>query len=131
MLGENSRLLASSGSSRTPPPPRRPGSAGVVPINHLIAVQPRVLEDHPHLIEQLSELFSSAKQKGLKSLPRSPDPGTEEADLVRLKTFLGDDPMPYGLTDNRAPLEMILELDLRQQVIARPAELATLFATSA
>ena len=36
-------------------------STGVVPINHLIAVQRRVLEDHPHLLEQLFEVFSDTR----------------------------------------------------------------------
>jgi 4,5-dihydroxyphthalate decarboxylase len=105
-------------------------STGVVPINHLIAVQRRVLEDRPHLLEQLFEVFSDAKRQGLKNLPLSPEPGGEEANLVRLQTFLGDDPMPYGLDENMAPIEMILALALEQQVITIPPDLTTVFATS-
>jgi 4,5-dihydroxyphthalate decarboxylase len=104
-------------------------STGVVPINHLIAVQRRVLDDRPHLLERLFDVFSDAKRDGLKNLPRSPEPDTEEANLVRLQTFLGDDPMPYGLDDNRAPLEMIFEFALEQQVITGPPDLASVFAT--
>jgi 4,5-dihydroxyphthalate decarboxylase len=103
-------------------------ATGVVPINHLIAIRRRVLENRPHLREQLFEAFSDAKREGLKNLPLSPEPGSEEANLVRLQTFLGDDPMPYGLDDNRAPLEMILEFALEQQVITAPPDLATVFA---
>jgi 4,5-dihydroxyphthalate decarboxylase len=105
-------------------------STAVVPINHLIALQRHVLEDHPHLLGQLFEVFSDAKQQGIKSLPRSPEPGSEEANLVRLQTFLGADPMPYGLDENRAPLEMIFEFALEQQVITIPPELGAVFATS-
>jgi len=105
-------------------------STGVVPINHLIAVQRRVLDDRPHLLERLFDVFSDAKRDGLKNLPRSPEPDTEEANLVRLQTFLGDDPMPYGLGDNCAPLEMIIEFALEQQVITTLPDLTTIFATS-
>jgi 4,5-dihydroxyphthalate decarboxylase len=105
-------------------------STGVVPINHLIALQPRVLEGRPHLLDQLFEVFSKAKREGLKNLPASPEPGTEEANLVRLQTFLGDDPMPYGLDNNRAPVEMILGLAYEQKVITTVPDLATVFATS-
>jgi 4,5-dihydroxyphthalate decarboxylase len=105
-------------------------STGVVPINHLIAVQRRVLEDRPHLLEQLFDVFSDAKQRGLNNLPPSPEPGSEEANLVRLQTFLGDDPMPYGLEENTAPIEMIFSLALEQQVVTTPPDLSTVFATS-
>jgi 4,5-dihydroxyphthalate decarboxylase len=105
-------------------------STGVVPINHLIAIQQRVVDDHPHLLEQLFDVFSDAKNQAITNLPRSPEPGSEEAGLVRLQTFLGEDPMPYGVDDNHAPLEMILQLALEQQVITAPTDLATVFATS-
>ena len=104
-------------------------ATGVVPINHLIAIQQRVLEEHPHLVEQLFDVFSKAKREAIMNLPRSPAAGSEEANLVRLQTFLGDDPMPYGLEDNAAPLEMIFKLALDQQVITSPVDLATVFAT--
>jgi 4,5-dihydroxyphthalate decarboxylase len=104
-------------------------ATGVVPINHLIAIQQRVLEEHPHLVEQLFDVFSKAKRQAIMNLPRSPEAGSEEANLVRLRTFLGDDPMPYGLDVNRAPLEMIFQLALDQQVITTPVDLATVFAT--
>jgi 4,5-dihydroxyphthalate decarboxylase len=106
-------------------------STGVVPINHLIALRGGVLEDHPHLPGQLFEVFSNAKREGIKNLPRSPEPGGDEANLVRLQTFLGDDPMPYGVDDNRLPLEMILEFALEQRVITTPPDLATVFAAPA
>ena len=105
-------------------------STGVVPINHLIAIQRHVLEDHPHLLEQLFEVFSDAKRQGLENLPRSPETGSEEANLVRLQTFLGDDPMPYGLDANLETLEMILGFAREQQIITTPPDLATIFATS-
>jgi 4,5-dihydroxyphthalate decarboxylase len=105
-------------------------NTGVVPINHLIAIRRRVLEDRPRLGEQLLEVFSEAKRQAIAHLPRSPEPGSQEAGLVRLRTFLGDDPMPYGLDANRAPLEMILRLAVEQQVITTPTDLATAFATT-
>jgi 4,5-dihydroxyphthalate decarboxylase len=105
-------------------------STGVVPINHLIAIQQRVVNDHPLLLEQLFDVFSTAKNQAIANLPQSPEPGSDEAGLVRLQTFLGEDPMPYGLDDNRAPLEMILQFAVEQQIITTPTDLATVFATS-
>jgi 4,5-dihydroxyphthalate decarboxylase len=105
-------------------------STGVVPINHLIAVQQRVADDHPRLLEQLFDEFSNAKNEAISKLPRSPEEGSEEAELIRLQTFLGNDPMPYGIDVNRAPLDMIVQLALEQQIIMTPTDLATVFATS-
>jgi 4,5-dihydroxyphthalate decarboxylase len=105
-------------------------STGVVPINHLIAVQQRVVDHHPHIVEQLIEAFSAAKTEALHKLAASAESGSEEADLVALQRFLGSDPMPYGVDANRSTLEMIIRFSLEQQVITVPTDLATVFATT-
>jgi 4,5-dihydroxyphthalate decarboxylase len=82
---------------------------GIVPANHVIVAQRRLLEQHPGLAADLFRLFSASKQAAYeKEARRSPAylyfEGTDPASQAAL---YGDDPFPFGLRANRPMLEML------------------------
>jgi 4,5-dihydroxyphthalate decarboxylase len=82
---------------------------GIVPANHVIVAQRRLLEQHSDLAAELFRLFSASKQSAYeKEARRGPaylyfegtDPASQSA------TY-GDDPFPFGVSRNRPMLEML------------------------
>jgi 4,5-dihydroxyphthalate decarboxylase len=82
---------------------------GIVPANHLIAVQRRLLEEYPDLAMELYRLFSASKQTAYdKEARRGPAYLYFEGnDPVSQATTFGDDPFPFGIARNRPMLEML------------------------
>jgi 4,5-dihydroxyphthalate decarboxylase len=82
---------------------------GIVPANHVIVAQRRLLEQHSDLARELFRLFSASKQAAYeKEARRGPAylyfAGTDPASQA---ATYGDDPFPFGISRNRAMLEML------------------------
>ncbi|HVO95023.1 MAG TPA: hypothetical protein VMT22_19370, partial [Terriglobales bacterium] len=82
---------------------------GVVPANHVIVAQRRVLEQNPWIGGELLQLFTASKQAAyVRSNFSNPAylyfPGIGRAEQMALS---GDDPFPYGIKTNRPMLEML------------------------
>ena len=84
---------------------------GVVPANHVIVAQRRLLDEHPDLAAELFRLFSASKQNAYdKEARRGPAylyfEGTDPASQA---ATYGDDPFPFGISRNRPMLEMLFQ----------------------
>jgi 4,5-dihydroxyphthalate decarboxylase len=82
---------------------------GLVPANHVIVAQRRLLDENPGLAGELFKIFSESKQAAYERSNfanpaylyfESNEPKTQAA------TF-GDDPFPFGVSKNRQMLEML------------------------
>jgi 4,5-dihydroxyphthalate decarboxylase len=82
---------------------------GVVPANHAVVAQRRLLAEQPDLAGELFRLFSASKQIAYEKEARrgraylyfeGTDPASQAA------TY-GDDPFPFGISRNRPMLEML------------------------
>jgi 4,5-dihydroxyphthalate decarboxylase len=89
---------------------------GIVPAFTLIAVKTAVLDEHPWLAEALYLAFVAARAAGLE-----PDPGVAE--------IVDGDPVPIGLSANRATFEELLILGRKQRILTGSFTVEDLFPT--
>jgi 4,5-dihydroxyphthalate decarboxylase len=82
---------------------------GIVPANHAIVAQRRLLERHPDLAAELFRLFSASKQAAYEREARRGRAYLyfEGTDPARQAATYGDDPFPFGISRNRAMLEVL------------------------
>lgn len=73
--------------------------AGFLPVNHVVLVRRRLVEEHPWVPEALFAGFEAAKAAAYRRDPAS-------ARIFGEGDEFGDDPFPYGLAANRATLAM-------------------------
>ena len=83
---------------------------GVFPINHVVAVKTALIDAHPWLPEEITSLFTRAKVMAREEAQPPKD---------ALTKMLGDDPFPYGLEENRAAAQMLLNFCAEQHITPR------------
>lgn len=82
---------------------------GIVPANHVIVAQRRLLERNPGLGAELMRLFTQSKRTAYEKN----DFGVpaylyfDAMDRAAQEAMVGDDPFPFGIAKNRAMLEML------------------------
>lgn len=96
---------------------------GVWPIMHIIAMQKRILDDHPWAARNLYNAFQESKRR---SLERLFDPAVSRYPLAWLPTYarrmrdiFGEDPFPYGIEENRATWEQMALYTFQQGIAHR------------
>ena len=97
----------------------------VWPIMHIIAIQRRVLDEHPWVARNLYNAFVESKRR---SLERLLDPAVSRYPLAWLPSYarkmwdlFGGDPFPYGIEENRPTLEQFLRYTHEQGIAHRHA----------
>jgi 4,5-dihydroxyphthalate decarboxylase len=103
----------------------------VWPIMHIIAIQTRVLDEHPWVARNLYNAFVESKRR---SLERLLDPAVSRYPLAWLPTYarkmrdlFGGDPFPYGIEENRPTLEQFLRYTYEQGIAHRHAKPEEIF----
>jgi 4,5-dihydroxyphthalate decarboxylase len=102
---------------------------GVVPANHVIVAQRRLLEQQPDLAAELFRLFSASKHVAYdKENRRGPAylyfENTDPA--AQAKTY-GDDPFPFGISRNRRMLEMLFRNSHEEGLTRKLASIEEVF----
>ena len=92
---------------------------------HIIAIQRRVLDEHPWVARNLYNAFVESKRR---SLERLLDPAVSRYPLAWLPTYarkmrdlFDGDPFPYGIEENRPTLEQFLRYTREQGIAHRHA----------
>lgn len=82
---------------------------GIVPANHTLAVQKRLLNEHPWLALELFKLCREAKLAAYERAKRwsSAYLYFEGNDAANQAALFGDDPFPYGIKANQKMLELL------------------------
>jgi len=82
---------------------------GIVPANHTLAVQKRLLKEYPWLALELFKLCREAKQAAYERAKRwsSAYLYFEGNDAANQAALFGEDPFPYGIKANRKMLELL------------------------
>jgi 4,5-dihydroxyphthalate decarboxylase len=93
---------------------------GLWPVNHLVVVKDDVLAAQPRLAGALVDAFERAKELYLQSdevLPLH----------ARVRELTGGDPLPYGLEQNRAVVEQLIDHAVAQRILKRRPSVDELF----
>jgi len=105
---------------------------GIVPANHVVVAQRRVLEENPWLGRELYRIFSESKQAAYEraqyGFPAYLYFATNDR---RNQTALyGDDPFPYGVSENRRMLETLFASSHAQGLTRKLATIEEVFEPS-
>lgn len=108
------------------------GKTQVVPTNHVLVVQRKILEENSWLALEIVRLFSESKRIAYGATERrsmgylyfeGDDPQSQAA------TY-GDDPFPYGVSANRKMLEMLAASSHGEGLTRQMARIDELFAAA-
>jgi 4,5-dihydroxyphthalate decarboxylase len=104
---------------------------GIWPIMHIIAMQRRILDEHPWVARNLYNAFLESKQRSVRRLL---DPAVSRYPLPWLATYgqrmseqFGGDPFPYGIEPNRATIDLLLRYAHQQGIAHRLATAEEVF----
>jgi len=100
--------------------------SGIYPMHSLIVVRDEHIKRYPWLAGSLMDAFVAAKEPYLDGLKRGQGDKPEDS---RYRKFLSlmDDPLPYGMTANRASIEALITYSLQQQLIPSRPQLDDVF----
>lgn len=91
---------------------------GIYPIHGSVVVKTDVLAKHPWVAKSLYDAFVAAKKPYLEQLERGEGTAADDVKYRGLMRVVGD-PLPYGLTENRASIEAMLTYGLQQGLIPK------------
>lgn len=102
---------------------------GIVPANHTLAVQNRLLKEHPWLALELFKLFREAKQAAYERAKRwsSAYLYFEGNDAANQAALFGEDPFPYGIKANRKMLELLFQNSHEEGLTQKLARIEDIF----
>jgi 4,5-dihydroxyphthalate decarboxylase len=102
------------------------GRTGIYPIHGLVVVKDEHIRRYPWLARALMDAFVAAKQPYLDQLRSAPGDSAEDK---RYHGFLSlmSDPLPYGMSANRASIEALVTYSLQQKLIPSRPQLDQVF----
>jgi 4,5-dihydroxyphthalate decarboxylase len=105
---------------------------GFLPVNHTYIIRGDIYKKHPWVATSLYQGFIEAKtiaqEKLAESIPDALVFGPEYAAMT--SELIGDDPFPYGIEQNRAMLDTIIDFSFEQGLTPQRMNLGELFAES-
>ncbi|MCD1636902.1 hypothetical protein K7H91_24425 [Martelella mediterranea] len=97
------------------------------PIHGCLAIKESALAENPDLAKNLYDAFVAAKAPYLEALHNGTATGKHvKADLAHMQ-IVGDDPIPYGLEENRASIEALVQYGHQQGLIPRSYKAEEMF----
>ena len=102
---------------------------GVVPANHVIVAQRRVLDEHPWLAAEVLQLFTASKQTAYERNNFGAPAYLYFEALQRSEqtVLFGDDPFPFGISRNRRMLELLFHSSHEQGLTQNLAKIGDVF----
>ena len=103
---------------------------GLYPINPLVVVRDELLAQHPSLAADLFTAYAEAKNRYTAALTsgRVTNPGPNDRMYQRVAEITGADPMPYGITPNRAMIDLLIRYAVDQKILDKPVTAEDIFA---
>ena len=102
---------------------------GILPSNHIIVVQQRLLEEHPWVALELYRTFQRAKEVAYERAKATM--GTyllfEVEDYKNQAEFFGKDPYPLGIEQNRKMLEVLFRSSYEEGLTRKQARIEDVF----
>jgi 4,5-dihydroxyphthalate decarboxylase len=105
---------------------------GFYPINHTVVIRDDVLHDNPDVAAAVFDAFAAAKSDYVRRLLGDEIAEPTSTDLMyrEVHEVTGADPLPFGLTPNRAMLEELIGYARDQHILRRPTLLEDVFEKS-
>lgn len=102
---------------------------GIVPANHVIVAQRRLLEANPWLGVEVLRLFSESKRIAYErgGFTNPAYLYFENSDRARQEQMVGTDPFPFGIKANRAMLETLFRNSNAEGLTQRLAKIEEVF----
>lgn len=103
--------------------------SGIVPANHVIVAQRRLLEQQPWLADEIVGLFSASKRIAYER-GNFGNPAYlyfEGSNRASQEAMVGDDPFPFGIAKNRPMLEMLFRNSHEEGLTQRLAKIEEVF----
>jgi 4,5-dihydroxyphthalate decarboxylase len=95
--------------------------SGILPIHGLIVVKDEHVKAYPWLARALMDAFVAAKKPHIEALKRGEGDAPEDKRYRKFMTLMSD-PLPYGITANRASIDALVTYALQQELIpSRPS----------
>lgn len=101
-------------------------------INHTVVIQNRILHEHPWVALSLFQAFVRGKQDGYDKIDRLLRSSLVLAldHLEAQRRIFGEDPYPYGVRSNLAPLKTLADYEFEQGLIPERVAMEEIFAES-
>jgi 4,5-dihydroxyphthalate decarboxylase len=100
--------------------------SGIYPIHGLIVVKDEHIKRYPLLARSLMDAFVAAKQPYLEELRQGRGDKPEDKRYCKFLSLMND-PLPYGMTANRASIEAMVTYSLQQGLIPSRPQLNQVF----
>jgi 4,5-dihydroxyphthalate decarboxylase len=105
------------------------GKTGIVPANHVIVAQRRLLEENSWLPGEIVRLFSESKRIAYER-GNYGNPAYlyfEHSDRASQEKMVGNDPFPFGIANNRKMLETLFRNSHEEGLTQRLAKIEEVF----
>ena len=103
--------------------------AGILPSNHIIVVQEKILAEHPWVAQELYKTFQRSKEVAYERARSTL--GTylffETEDYKRQAEFFGADPYPLGISQNKKMLDVLFRSSHAEGLTKKQARIEDIF----
>jgi 4,5-dihydroxyphthalate decarboxylase len=100
---------------------------GIYPMHGTIVMKRSVLAEHPWVAMALYDAFTQAKNEWLARLDAGVAQDATDSRYAILRKIVGNDPLPYGITENIKTIEALEATAFRQGLMPRRLSLAEMF----
>ena len=91
----------------------------IYPIHGIVVMRRDVAKEYPWLPEMLYERLTAAKKEYLCGLESKAELNANDRKILRLKSIVDNDPLPYGIRENKETLEALLYYAREQKIISK------------
>jgi len=92
---------------------------GVYPMHGTIVVKDAVLAENPWVAQSIYKAFDQAKAEWLARLDAGQATTASDKKYLELRKVVGDDPLPYGLKENRTTIQALIDTAFKQGLTPR------------
>ena len=102
---------------------------GILPSNHIIVVQQRIIDEHPWVAKELFKAFQRAKEAAYERARAMMGAYLlfEAEDYRRQAALFGNDPYPLGIEKNRAMLDVLFRASHEEGLTKKLARVEDIF----
>jgi 4,5-dihydroxyphthalate decarboxylase len=101
---------------------------GVYPIGHIMVMKDETLQANPWIVGALFQAFKESKLIYLNELHKRSELNARDRQVIRNRDIIGSDPLPYGISKNRAALDAAVDMNLGQHIMRDALDVDSLFA---